>query len=295
MEDAITVAPLRIPHLARPASSDGTFFGLYDGHGGAGCAIYVAEHLHRQLLSSEALQRGEVCAALLDAFAATESTFFEECESGSGACALAAVLVGDMLHVAHCGDSRAVLCTGPHSKAVRLTTDHKPDEPSEQRRIESIGGSVLVRGRCARVTHSNTSMMLATSRSFGDRGFKESWEAVAAQEAMEAALDAGNADELDQAEASDAAGAAPIPPLLSAVPTTLARRVSAEDKFLILACDGVWDVLTDQDACDSVRSALEQPGAEPEAAARKLVGDAYRAGSEDNISALVAVLHHDLR
>ena len=72
-------------------------------------------------------------------------------------------------------------------------------------------------------------------------------------------------------------------------PCVVERTLKASDKFVILACDGVWDVLSDQQACDSVKAALELPHGTPEEAARKLVGDAYN-GSEDNISVLVAVL-----
>ena len=91
---------------------------------------------------------------------------------------------------------------------------------------------------------------------------------------------------------ADAAAAATHdgPELLTAAPTIATRPLSASDRFLILACDGVWDVFSDQQACDSVSLALAQGGT-PEAAARKLAGDAFAAGSEDNISVLVALLH----
>ena len=72
------------------------------------------------------------------------------------------------------------------------------------------------------------------------------------------------------------------------------RKLQADDLFVLTACDGVWDVLTDQQACDSVRGALEQPHCDPDAAARKLAGDAYEAGSEDNISVIVLTLRHEL-
>ena len=46
---------------------------------------------------------------------------------------------GQVLHMAHCGDSRAVLAA---PEAVRLTQDHKPDLPAERQRIEAVGGHV---------------------------------------------------------------------------------------------------------------------------------------------------------
>ena len=85
-----------------------------------------------------------------------------------------------------------------------------------------------------------------------------------------------------------------VQPLLSPEPCVMSRALAPADRFVILACDGVWDVLSDQAACDAVSAALAQPHATPDEAARKLVGDAYAAGSEDNISVLVAVLGMEL-
>ena len=85
-----------------------------------------------------------------------------------------------------------------------------------------------------------------------------------------------------------------VPSLLSTEPTISRRPISPQDRFVILACDGVWDVLSDQQACDSVRGALDEPHGDADAAARKLAGDAFSAGSEDNISVIVCVLHHAL-
>eukprot|EP00969_Alexandrium_andersonii_P354832 15443071-Alexandrium_andersonii.AAC.1 len=49
------------------------------------------------------------------------------------------------------GDSRAVLCRASSAdssqlSALRLSDDHKPNRPDEQRRIEARGGIVDVHG-----------------------------------------------------------------------------------------------------------------------------------------------------
>ena len=44
-----------------------------------------------------------------------------------------ALRIGEVLYVAHAGDSRAVLASG--GKALRLTADHKPDRPDECARV----------------------------------------------------------------------------------------------------------------------------------------------------------------
>ena len=139
--------------------------------------------------------------------------------------------------------------------------------------------------------------MLATSRSLGDKGFKDTWHATAAGAAVAAADAAREAAEGVEAEAAaEAAAAAAVvaaaeaPDLLSAVPEVGERPICEEDRFLILACDGVWDVLDDAKACELVAGALAHPDGHAEAAAKKLCKEAYQMGSEDNISAVVVVL-----
>nr|POF14004.1 protein phosphatase 2c like 1 [Quercus suber] len=54
------------------------------------------------------------------------------------------------------------------------------------------------------------------------------------------------------------------------------------DEFLILACDGLWDVCSDQEAVDLVRSTQD-----PQAASRVLVDHALARFSTDNLSCMV--------
>ncbi len=69
---------------------------------------------------------------------------------------------------------------------------------------------------------------------------------------------------------------------VSAVPEISMRQLQAEDEFLILASDGVWDVLSNQEACDLVKSCRNvQEGA------KMLTEQAYNRGSLDNITSLV--------
>jgi serine/threonine protein phosphatase PrpC len=65
------------------------------------------------------------------------------------------------------------------------------------------------------------------------------------------------------------------------------RPLEVEDDFIILACDGLWDVLTSQEAVDIVMSVRHLGAAE---AVRELVHTAYDAGSFDNISAVLVLL-----
>jgi len=70
------------------------------------------------------------------------------------------------------------------------------------------------------------------------------------------------------------------------------QTLSPSDHFLITACDGVWDVLSDQEACDVVRGVLDKKqNTASDVLARELVEAAYNRGSTDNISAIVSVCH----
>ena len=68
-------------------------------------------------------------------------------------------------------------------------------------------------------------------------------------------------------------------------PEILTRRIEPSDRFLILACDGVWDVLSDQKVCDIVQKSLDAQPDAPHLAAKAVCTAAFSAESEDNISA----------
>ncbi|KAK1286535.1 putative protein phosphatase 2C 52 [Acorus calamus] len=65
-------------------------------------------------------------------------------------------------------------------------------------------------------------------------------------------------------------------------------EVDEELEFMVLASDGLWDVVPNEDAV-----MLAGSEDEPEAAARKLTEAAYTRGSADNITCIVVRFHHD--
>lgn len=120
------------------------------------------------------------------------------------------------IYVANAGDSRCVLCRG--AVAMDLSEDHKPFNEIERNRIESAGGFVSQVGRI------NNNLNL--SRSIGDLKYKQ----VKGMSAKEQ--------------------------IITAEPDIMCVKYTPEDEFIILACDGVWDVMTNQDICDFVRERL---------------------------------------
>lgn len=65
-------------------------------------------------------------------------------------------------------------------------------------------------------------------------------------------------------------------------PYTTETTLTDEDTFLIVACDGLWDVVEDQDAVDLVREVID-----PQEAANRLLNHALRNFSTDNTSVMV--------
>ncbi|KAI0745668.1 protein serine/threonine phosphatase 2C [Earliella scabrosa] len=65
-------------------------------------------------------------------------------------------------------------------------------------------------------------------------------------------------------------------------PYTTETELNDHDEFLILACDGLWDVVNDQGAVDLVRGI-----ADPRKAAEELLEHAYKNYSTDNVTVLV--------
>ena len=74
---------------------------------------------------------------------------------------------------------------------------------------------------------------------------------------------------------------------ITADPFISTTQLTEKDKFLVLACDGIWDVISDTKAAEIVRKI-----GSPQKAARFLKDEAItRRGSSDNVTAIVVELN----
>ncbi|CAH2063106.1 unnamed protein product [Thlaspi arvense] len=62
--------------------------------------------------------------------------------------------------------------------------------------------------------------------------------------------------------------------------------LTEDDEFLVIGCDGIWDVLTSQEAVGVVKRGLNRHG-DPTRCARELVMEALRLNTFDNLTAVV--------
>ncbi|KAH0782201.1 hypothetical protein KY290_001799 [Solanum tuberosum] len=69
----------------------------------------------------------------------TVTAVYNVCSS-CGTTALIALVLGRLLMVANAGDYRAVLCR--NGEAIDMSQDHRPNYPSERRRVEELGGFI---------------------------------------------------------------------------------------------------------------------------------------------------------
>ncbi|XP_054473784.1 pyruvate dehydrogenase [acetyl-transferring]-phosphatase 1, mitochondrial-like [Anoplopoma fimbria] len=156
----------------------------------------------------------------------------------SGCTACIAHVSKGVLHVANLGDSRAVLgVKEPNGSwsAVSLTNDHNAQNPDELQRI--LGEHPPSEQRTV-VRHDRLLGLLLPFRAFGDVRFK--WSAEMLSRVYETRPDVLSL-------VSEAVRSQPphylTPPYLSAQPEVILHRIRPADKFLVLATDGLWELM----------------------------------------------------
>ena len=251
MEDYFVSLPgLQLKSRLPPAET--AFLAVFDGHGGWQTGAFLTQRLHEHIASAvdfgdagsdasgdsgdgEVVLPSTLEKSLEGAYLKADLEWMEQAQRmglRAGSTATTALLLGNLLICPNVGDSRTVICTRGTARA--MSEDHKPDLPRERYRIEALGpssrASLLLSRRPSQAPHalSNCSENavcvraggriiwygcyrvegdLAISRSFGDKDLKR-W--------------------------------------VTAQPDFRSHTLCDGDEFLLLASDGLWDVLNDQ-------------------------------------------------
>ncbi|CAH8391470.1 unnamed protein product [Eruca vesicaria subsp. sativa] len=255
MEDAYLCLDNLMDSYGLKDSEDGptAFYGVFDGHGGKHAAEFACHHIPRYIVEDQEFS-SEINKVISSAFLQTDSAFSEACALdgtlSSGTTALAAILFGRSLVVANAGDCRAVLSR--QGKAIEMSKDHKPMSCKERRRIEASGGYIY---------DGYLNGQLNVARALGDFHM----------EGMKKKKDGTNGG-----------------PLI-ADPELMTTKLTEEDEFLIMGCDGVWDVFMSQNAVDFARRRLQEHN-DPVMCSKELVEEALKRKSGDNVTAVVVCL-----
>ncbi|KAH1193381.1 putative protein phosphatase 2C 8 [Glycine max] len=227
MEDAVS------SEIGFAAKCD--FFAVYDGHGGAQVAEACKERLHRLVAeevvgSSESHVEWDWRGVMEGCFRKMDSEVAGNAAVRMvGSTAVVAVVALEEVIVANCGDSRAVLGRG--GEAVDLSSDHKPHRPDELMRIEEAGGRVI------NWNGQRVLGVLATSRSIVTFNSMTSYHYCS--------------------NFSPVRSDCYLRPYVISKPEVTVTQRSSKDEFLILASDGLWDVMSSEVACQVVRKCFQ--------------------------------------
>lgn len=286
MEDAWAVRDSGFP--------GGYFFAsVMDGHGGEASSAWLRENLFKSLSAScEGASRratepgtlvqdgtkggGYLAEALRSGYESADESLIDhiarlgEPECWSGSTCTSVLVRDDRIVCANVGDSRALLVRA--GKGVELTQDHRPVGTSskgrqEMQRVVNCGGW-SVGGRVCGI--------LAVSRAFGDYEFK-----------------GGRFDLLEDLSEEPLAKKATLkdPPVVPTPDVFECARDVANDEWLVIASDGLWDTVNSQQCATFIKQELKKtPGMGADELANALVKRAIRFRTQDNVAVVVVDL-----
>jgi len=270
------------------------FFGIYDGHGGEGMAYWLEQNLqdiiaqrllpHSELRSNVAgdeTKSADIENAIRQGFLDAEEEWLEKQKlmymeyeakhakkrssdnmfdgfDHSGAVGCVAIVSrsedgGADLYIGNVGDCEAVLCRD--GKGILVSKKHSPSDIYEKERIEKAGGHIEIVESSTYVGEEGN--LFETSRSFGDL--------------------VGCENELSVRKVKG----------LCCDPYVKKYKLQPTDEFLLLGCDGIWDVFKKkQEVISVVRNSLRRDN-DTRKAALQLVQTAKRKNATDNLSIIV--------
>ncbi|KAI0358027.1 protein serine/threonine phosphatase 2C [Trametes cingulata] len=274
MEDAHSIV---VPFGKVPGQG---LFAVFDGHCGKRAAEWCGEHFPQYLESAMEVDRKYgIPEALKEAFHKADASIQELHKKTlgpvrSGCTAVVALVLLEPRDQSDSeGQSRftSTAPAVPRSLFAKRRSDPRRSDPAAVRRVlytANAGDSraVLCRGgKAVRLTRDHKASDPDEANRIESRG---------------GTVLAGRVD--GKLAPSRGLGDHHLRTDVESAPFVARTEIGDDDEFLILACDGLWDVIDDEEAVDLVRDFDD-----PEDAAKELLKDAYLRESGDNVTIIV--------
>jgi protein phosphatase 2C family protein 2/3 len=248
-----------------------SMFNVYDGHGGSDASKFLRTRFHKVFQESFISDPGKrISAALLETFERCDSELLslvrdKGLSTGVGAVVNSVVIDTDgNFYCANLGDCRALIGIDGGG-VVELSRDLKPLVPEETERIKRCGGFVSSGNR--------VNGRLAVSRAIGDFEYKANL------------AESGKGRET----------------MVSAVPEIRCYRSQGIERFLVIGCDGLYDVMRSEDVVGFINDRIssfvarnQEP--DPSQICVDLVTECViKRGTSDNVTIILVLLSPSLR
>lgn len=223
-------------------------FAVYDGHGGDKTSEHLANVLHHRLIE---VMSEKKCIERVFLELDEKMYYNPMFQCGSTAVIVVHSLDDNVMHFINLGDSRATLIH--NGEVVHSTVDHKPE--NEVERIKKAGGYVsqqLISLQKGIKTVYRVNGVLAVARAFGDSFLKGQYQYKGIN--------------------------SPVSPVPDVTTYDLEHN---KEYILVVASDGLWDTVSNDEAAECVTHFWTQN------IANNLADDAIDGGSGDNITVLV--------
>ena len=283
----------RLVMVPRLFLEDLSFCGVFDGTVGHHASDFLMSNIIDHLCSTQEMKEivhhtssmgsevysmanyeqmaNSIRDAMQKSFLNVDQALIRMCEEHSlhyaSSTGVAALIWKNLLTIAHIGDSKA--CIAKVSKGVIqpewLTIDHKPNMPHELKRIQESGGSLAwlhgnkpyIRGGdfLRRQANGEHPKQLNYSRAFGGKDLKMFG--------------------------------------LIADPDINHFEINEEDKLILIASDGLWDVLSPKFACELAIHARKNGRSATNEIVQRAIKEMPNCGVADNIT-VVAIFLNDI-
>lgn len=272
---------------------DYVYFGIFDGHGGKHAAEFAQSNLLHFIVRQDdfwksddesilnAIKKGflDTHMAMLDSLPCWPKTI-RNLPSTSGTTASVLFIKNGKYYTGHVGDSRIVL--GSENTETKqwigqsLTVDHKPESPEEKKRIQEAGGAVHNKSGVDRVVWQKPILRFNYDyhESLIPKVYPIQQNAVQGYACIPFLAVARSLGDLWSINTTTGKY------VVSPEPDVAVRPISPNDKTIILASDGLWNMVSSADAVRLTQELAKQVN-------RYMLEDFYIADEEDIAKSLV--------